>query len=200
MYQNNYTHSLIGTPQGGIVSPLLFNISMFFLDKFICNDIKERMKHNSNKKPKSLKEYVKIRRLIEKQRRQLVLLTKGTKAYRQLEKEIQKNIQQRNNIPYANPTEKDKSGVYVRYIDDWLSIFTGNKKDAKQAKEKINTYIQNELKLELDLDKTKITKLKSMSFRYVIMMIKHGNTPKTSKTGVSQRFNSRRLGYYGNIE
>jgi hypothetical protein len=46
---------------------------------------------------------------------------------------------------------------YVRYADDFLIGIIGNKVDCMKLKEKIHAYLHNELKLDLNLDKTAIT-------------------------------------------
>ena len=60
MDKGSYQHNLIGTLQGGIVSPLLFNIYMFHFDKYIYNNLFPV--YNINNQPKSNPEYKKINR------------------------------------------------------------------------------------------------------------------------------------------
>ena len=62
LYQSKYTHAIKETLQGGIVSPLLFNIYMFELDKFISKDIKARREVNFLKRNRPNKEYGALRR------------------------------------------------------------------------------------------------------------------------------------------
>lgn len=58
--RQRYIHTLTGTPQKEIVSPLLFNIYMFPLDKFIFADITKRTKNNTKKPNRTSSEYNKI--------------------------------------------------------------------------------------------------------------------------------------------
>lgn len=49
---------------------------------------------------------------------------------------------------------------YVRYADDWLVGVIGNKADAVELKQWIETYLREELQLELSAEKTLITNSK----------------------------------------
>jgi len=43
IHQGNYEHTIIGTPQGGIASPILFNIYISKFDEFILGNIREKI-------------------------------------------------------------------------------------------------------------------------------------------------------------
>ena len=62
--------------------------------------------------------------------------------------------QKRNTRCYINIQRKI---VYVRYADDWLVGVYGSKQDCIEIKEKIRKFLEEELKLELSVDKTLIT-------------------------------------------
>lgn len=199
MYQGKFIDSLTGTPQDGIVSPLLFNIYMFSFDKFIYKEIALIMSDNIHKpkSPKASKAYNSRRKATEKLTKELKNgLPKGSLEYRAKEKELRKSETALRKIPYADPDTNKLSAVYSRYADDWVLMLTGNRSKAKLLKTRISQLINKELKLELDPEKTKITRLtQGISFLgYEIVMVRHGDTPKKDKNGKYQRFNSRRIG------
>jgi hypothetical protein len=49
--------------------------------------------------------------------------------------------------------------LYVRYADDWVIGIAGTHKFATEIRDKAKEYLKKELKLELSLEKTKITHL-----------------------------------------
>lgn len=172
MDANVYEHSLKGTPQGGIVSPLLFNIYLFGFDKFIHNEIiqpllneeKERTIAGTAYKNKtySTKTYRSLRTKAETalkkyQKAKTNKLPKET--IKTLLKDYKKYRSIRNKTPYADPSKIKRKIVYVRYADDWILAFSGTKDDAESYKNKISKFLLDQLKMQLDNDKTKITRI-----------------------------------------
>jgi RNA-directed DNA polymerase len=104
MEQGTFRHSLLGTPQGGIVSPLLANIYLHELDRYM-----ERY----TELPKGKREQRKRQRL-------------------------------------AN-------FLYVRYADDFVVLCDGKKEQAEAMRQELYGFLKTELKLELSMEKTKVT-------------------------------------------
>jgi len=158
MERNHYQHSLIGTPQGGIVSPLLFNIYLFQLDKFIYKEIitplqqtslTKTTKHNPPWKQAQTQKgkYLKLLKKPGIPRKEMFSLRKEVKIFTLLQ------FKYPSKIPETLP----KEGVYARYADDWLLLVTATKTEAHSYKEKISEFISSELKMQLDPQKTLIT-------------------------------------------
>jgi len=148
-WKYNPSHS--GTPQGGILSPLLANIYLNELDKKVAT-IKEKFD-----KPRSaiatnayLEKQREIKRLSSKLQRE-----KDKSQRSKLIEDLKKCKQELVKIP-SSPQDNKKL-VYVRYADDWLIGICGDKTDCEEIKEEIGSYLNTALKLELSEEKTLIT-------------------------------------------
>lgn len=143
-----------GTPQGGIISPILANIYLDKLDKYMEEYItnfdcgKERKRNLECRRLESKKrKTVKRLRSVEDESERIELMEQI--------KAISKQIFQ---IPYGNEMDQDyKRMKYVRYADDFIIGIIGSKDEARKVKEDIAKYLCDKLKLELSEDKTLIT-------------------------------------------
>lgn len=162
MEKNQLTHNLLGTPQGGIASPLFFNIYMHEFDKFIQNEFIEPIQeHNANKgKKKANPEHKnmgsKIRSLLIQTRN---LLPDEKTLAKALSKEIKEIEAKRFKLASHIPETLPKSAVYSRYADDWILAITCTKEEAELYKGKITQYLKDVLKMTLDPVNTKITRI-----------------------------------------
>lgn len=103
--QGNLRHSVLGTPQGGIVSPLLANIYLHELDRYMEDQmgLPQRWKRQKRK-------------------------TQGLANF-----------------------------LYVRYADDFVVLCDGRREQAEAMRQELYEFLKAELKLELSMEKTKVT-------------------------------------------
>ena len=146
-----YNPTYSGTPQGGILSPILANIYLNELDKKIA-EIKEKFDkpRSANKTEEYHEKEKEIQRLSYKLRNE-----KDEFQRKKLLTTLKKCKQELRKIPRA--PQNNKKLVYVRYADDWLIGICGNKKDCEGIKRHIGTFLKDTLKLELSEEKTFIT-------------------------------------------
>ena len=147
-WQYHKTYS--GTPQGGIISPLLANIYLHELDKFV---MKLKSEFDTPGVGQITPEY---RELHNEIKRLSHRLTKVTGEEREMVlAEYKPKRQKLMTIPCTAQT--DKKLKYVRYADDFLIAVKGNREDCQWTKSKLAEFIGDTLKMELSEDKTLIT-------------------------------------------
>ncbi|MFC4766549.1 reverse transcriptase/maturase family protein [Effusibacillus consociatus] len=153
----NYTYS--GTPQGGIISPLLANIYLNELDKYMEM---YKTKFDKGKKRKNNPEYKAISFQIENKRRKLMNPKLSGEELKALQTTIKELEVKRTKIDSVHPMDENfKRLNYVRYADDFVVSVIGSREETEQIKEDIKDFLQKELKLELSAEKTLITHWKN---------------------------------------
>ena len=176
-YHNTYS----GTPQGGIVSPILANIYLDKLDKFM-EELKKRFDKGTARSvyPKTYE--------LEKKRG--VLAKKLRNAHSEEEKdeliaEIRELDRKKLAMPYSDPFDAGfKRLQYVRYADDFLVGVIGSKEDAIAIKEQIKVFVADTLRLELSDEKTLITHSeKKARFLGYDISVRRSVATKRDKTG-----------------
>ncbi len=173
-----YHRTYSGTPQGGIISPLLANIFLNELDKFVEDVLIP--KHTKGKKRIENLEYVRLFKEAEKARRQ------GKWEYAKALKKVYTKMPSKN----ANDLEFRRLW-YVRYADDFILGYIGTKAEARMIKEEIKEFLSG-IDLKLSEEKTLITHATTGRARFLNYEINKANNQKMieSKRGTKRSGNA----------
>jgi hypothetical protein len=159
-----FNATLSGTPQGGVVSPLLANVYLDRLDRFVEQTLIPAYTRGEQRSRNSAHRHI--------QRRMYRLDRQG---HRREAHRMRLAMQQ---LPYGDPNDPGYRRLrYVRYADDFLLGLIGPRAEAEAIKSQLDLFLRETLKLELSEEKTLITHARSSAARFLgyEVIVKHDN-------------------------
>jgi len=139
-----YHPTMSGSPQGGVVSPMLSNIYLDQLDKYVEQEVLPMYTQGEKRQRNPVYNTLRVREQYYRKRNN--------------QEKAQELRKQRQCLPERDPLDPNYRRLrYVRYADDFCLGLAGPKEEAEEIKEKLKTFLRDHLKLELSQEKTLMT-------------------------------------------
>lgn len=186
-FHNTYS----GMPQGGIVSPILANIYLDKLDKYV----KEYIRHfDMGTKRRPGKESNDLANERKRTVRKLKKIKDGTEKAA-LVARLKAIEQERAAFPSGDEMDGSYRRLkYIRYADDFILGIIGSKEDVLRIKEDIKSFLSESLALELSEEKTLITHTgKSAKFLGYEITVTRNNHQRRDVQGRLRRTYGKRV-------
>jgi group II intron reverse transcriptase/maturase len=149
-----YHKTLSGSPQGGIVSPILANIYLDQLDKFVEHTLLPDFNRGTVRRANQA--YLNLQKMAAGRKK-----VGDVAGYREC-------MVRKGRLPSKDVNDPDYRRLrYVRYADDFLLGFCGPKEEAEEIEERLREFLWNSLKLTLSPEKTLITHARSQKARFL---------------------------------
>ncbi|WP_337050131.1 reverse transcriptase domain-containing protein [Serratia fonticola] len=152
----NATYS--GTPQGGVVSPILANIYLHELDQYL---IQKKSQFDKGERRAENPRYRRLtQRIYQRRCRAEKLLSEGREGEAE---EILNSVrcleEERSVMPSKDGMDPNyKRLMFCRYADDFLIGVIGSKDEAKEIMREVTAFLSENLHLEASMEKSKINK------------------------------------------
>ena len=162
-----------GIPQGSIVSPILSNIYLNELDKFVENLMLEFYKgeeRRPNPEYSSIRQKSKNKPVSEKNR-------------------ILKSIRKQKITASDLRDPNFRRVKYARYADDFIIGISGDKKFAKQIMHKVKAFLKTQLYLNVSEDKSSLLSIVHRQASFLGFLLK--KTPKHLNPVISQNLKGK---------
>jgi len=193
MEQWQYHKTYCGTPQGSGISPILANIYLDELDKYM-EQYKIEFDVGSSKSRQRSHEYrAAIGKAYYYKRKGTLNWESLDVSERKLRAKTLKSLQRElRSLPAAIAKDSGYKAIqYVRYADDFLIGVIGSKEDAQRVKSDVKQFLANTLKLKMSDEKTKITHTGDRArFLGYDVTVSRAQTAVKKKDGKTQRCHS----------
>jgi group II intron reverse transcriptase/maturase len=146
--------TLSGAPQGGVVSPILSNIYLDRLDKFVETVLMPGYTRGVRRSPNPAHKRI----------------TNGIwRAHKRGDHAAARALRkQQRSLPAQDPRDPGYRRLrYIRYADDILLGFAGPKAEAEEIKRRLAQFLRDDVKLELSETKTLITHARTDVARFL---------------------------------
>lgn len=147
-----YHRTYSGTPQGGVCSPILANIYLHELDKFV-----DDLAFSKGRRRSTNIEYRKLNDQVCYIRKKINRLKSDSKPIDGLLQKLKEKDKIRRSLPSTNMYDPGYKRLwYCRYADDFIMGIIGSKHEAIEIRKKVESFLKDKLNLYTSNDKTRV--------------------------------------------